>query len=163
MTIQAQRLTYTMNPFKTKTLEQFTIDDCEQYIKNFPYGERIQEVKKQLNTLKRLAAEAEKDDTAMKARTTHRQRDPLDNREQNSTRGTSINTSDLFRNHQSVSRDDDSKSQTSNNLMTIIVIVAAVPIFIGIIALFIYAPAVMFPVGCAIGMITAVVKSFKKH
>ena len=42
MTIQAQRLTYTMNPFKTKTLEQFTIDDCEQYIKNFPYGERIQ-------------------------------------------------------------------------------------------------------------------------
>lgn len=47
--------------------------------------------------------------------------------------------------------------------MTIIVIVAAVPIFIGIIALFIYAPAVMFPVGCAIGMIIAGVKSFKKH
>lgn len=151
-----------MNPFKCKTLEQFSIEDCEQYLEEFPYGEHVQEVKKQLNALKKLAVQ-ENEDTAMKARTTHRQRDPLDNREQNSTRGTSINTSDFFRNHQSVSRDVDSKSQTSNNLMTIIVIVAAVPIFIGIIALFIYAPAVMFPVGCAIGMITAVVKSFKKH
>ena len=152
-----------MNPFKSKTLEQFSIEDCELYLEEFPYGEHVQEVKKQLNTLKRLADEVKNDDSTKKTSTTHRQRDPLDNHEQNSTRGTSINTSDFFRNHQSVSRDVDSKSQTSNNLMTIIVIVAAVPIFIGIIALFIYAPAVMFPVGCAIGMITAVVKSFKKH
>lgn len=162
MTIQAQRLTYTMNPFKTKTLEQFTIDDCEQYIKNFPYGERIQEVKKQLNALKKLAVQ-ENEDTTKKTRTAHRQRHPFDDQEQNSTRGTGINISDLYRNLQSSSRDVDNKSQTLNNLTTIMVIVAAVPIFIGIIALFIYAPAVMFPVGCAIGMITAVVKSFKKH
>ena len=163
MTIQAQRLTYTMNPFKTKTLEQFTIDDCEQYIKNFPYGERIQEVKKQLNTLKRLADEVKNDDSTKKTSTTHRQRNPLDDQEQNSTRGTGINISDLYRNLQSNSKDVDNKSQTLNNIVTIIVIGAAVPIFIGIIALFIYAPAVMFPVGCAIGMIAAVVKSFKKH
>ena len=34
-----------MNPFKEKSLEDFTIADCESYINRYPYGEHILEVK----------------------------------------------------------------------------------------------------------------------
>lgn len=33
------------NPFKEKSLEDFTIADCESYINRYPYGEHILEVK----------------------------------------------------------------------------------------------------------------------
>ncbi len=41
-----------MNPFKHKQLDEFTIADCEQYISDYPYGERISDVKKHLYKLK---------------------------------------------------------------------------------------------------------------
>lgn len=42
-----------MNPFKIKTLDSFTIDDCESYIKCYPYGEHYMEVKNRMRELKR--------------------------------------------------------------------------------------------------------------
>lgn len=42
-----------MNPFKNKRLEDFTISDCELYLKKYPYGEHCHEVKRHLRNLKR--------------------------------------------------------------------------------------------------------------
>lgn len=42
-----------MNPFENKRLEDFTISDCELYIKKYPYGEHCHEVKRHLRNLKR--------------------------------------------------------------------------------------------------------------
>ena len=41
-----------MNPFKEKSLDTFTIADCELYISRYPYGEHILEVKAHLRKLK---------------------------------------------------------------------------------------------------------------
>lgn len=41
-----------MNPFKIKTLDDFTIADCETYLNRYPYGEHSIEVK---NRMKELA------------------------------------------------------------------------------------------------------------
>ena len=41
-----------MNPFKDKSLEKFTITDCEIYLQNYPYGEHANEVRKYLRKLK---------------------------------------------------------------------------------------------------------------
>ena len=41
-----------MNPYKIKTIEEFTIDDCETYIRRYPYGEHITEVRKRLKQLR---------------------------------------------------------------------------------------------------------------
>lgn len=43
-----------MNPFKSKQLNDFTIEDCEEYIRNYPYGEHISIVKKCLKDLKKV-------------------------------------------------------------------------------------------------------------
>ena len=40
------------NPFKTKQLEDFTIRDCEDYLKSYPYGEHFVDVQKRLRGLK---------------------------------------------------------------------------------------------------------------
>lgn len=40
------------NPFKTKKLNDFTIEDCETYLDEYPYGEHEFEVKKRLKRLK---------------------------------------------------------------------------------------------------------------
>lgn len=45
-----------MNPFKQKQLDEFTIEDCENYIEHYPYGEHINEVKNRLRTLKKNRA-----------------------------------------------------------------------------------------------------------
>lgn len=42
-----------MNPFKRKTLEEFTISDCEAYLESYPYGDYAYEVKKRLKGLKK--------------------------------------------------------------------------------------------------------------
>ena len=39
------------NPFKEKSLEDFTIADCESYINSYPYGEHILEVKAHIRKL----------------------------------------------------------------------------------------------------------------
>ena len=41
-----------MNPFKHKQLVEFTIEDCELYIRKYPYGEHALEVKRKLRELK---------------------------------------------------------------------------------------------------------------
>lgn len=40
------------NPFKTKQLEDFTIEDCEIYLENYPYGEHYAAVKNRQKSLK---------------------------------------------------------------------------------------------------------------
>lgn len=40
-----------MNPFKHKQLEEFTVADCELYIRKYPYGEHLLDVKRHLKTL----------------------------------------------------------------------------------------------------------------
>ena len=42
-----------MNPFKQKELSEFTIDDCEFYIRKYPYGEHTSDVKKRLVYLRK--------------------------------------------------------------------------------------------------------------
>ena len=46
-----------MNPFKQKRLEEFTIVDCEEYIRSYPYGEHVHEVKAFLRKLKKAHGE----------------------------------------------------------------------------------------------------------
>lgn len=41
-----------MNPFNEKTLDEFNVRDCESYIKNYPYGEKVSEVKNKLKKLR---------------------------------------------------------------------------------------------------------------
>ena len=45
-----------MNPFKEKSLEDFTIADCVSYINSYPYGERILEMKAHHRKLKSAPA-----------------------------------------------------------------------------------------------------------
>ena len=40
-----------MNPFKIKTLDDFTIADCEAYLNRYPYGEHSIEVKNRMRGL----------------------------------------------------------------------------------------------------------------
>lgn len=40
-----------MNPFKIKTLDDFTIADCEAYLNRYPYGEHSIEVKNRMKGL----------------------------------------------------------------------------------------------------------------
>lgn len=40
-----------MNPFKIKTLDDFTIADCEAYLNRYPYGEHSIEVKNRMKEL----------------------------------------------------------------------------------------------------------------
>ncbi len=40
-----------MNPFKIKTLDDFTIADCEAYLNRYPYGEHSIEVKSRMKGL----------------------------------------------------------------------------------------------------------------
>lgn len=49
-----------MNPFNEKSLEEFNIKDCELYKKNYPYGERINDVNNKLKELKKQEQEYEK-------------------------------------------------------------------------------------------------------
>ena len=46
-----------MNPFKIKTLDDFTYRDCEEYLNRYPYGEHSLEVKKRIKVLKSGLAE----------------------------------------------------------------------------------------------------------
>ena len=41
-----------MNPFNEKNLEEFTISDCYSYLRHYPYGEHVMEVKVYLQNLK---------------------------------------------------------------------------------------------------------------
>lgn len=43
----------TMNPFKIKQLGEFTIEDCELYINNYPCGDYLVDVKNRLRCLRR--------------------------------------------------------------------------------------------------------------
>lgn len=47
---------FRQNPFKEKSLEDFTIVDCESYLSRYPYGEHILEVKAHLKKLKSTVA-----------------------------------------------------------------------------------------------------------
>lgn len=56
-----------MNPFKLKQLNDFTIEDCEEYIQSYPYGEHIYDVKKHLKKLNNKSVDnnlTSKDDTS---------------------------------------------------------------------------------------------------
>jgi len=44
-----------MNPFKIKSLDNFSIEDCNEYLQNHPFGEHSNEVKKRLKKLKKDA------------------------------------------------------------------------------------------------------------
>lgn len=44
------------NPFNIKTLDQFTISDCEAYLKSRPGGDHASEVRKRMAELKRAEA-----------------------------------------------------------------------------------------------------------
>lgn len=49
-----------MNPFKIKTLDDFTIADCEAYLSRYPYGEHSIEVKNRMKGLAKGVIKVEK-------------------------------------------------------------------------------------------------------
>lgn len=40
-----------INPFESKSLDDFSITDCHLYIRNYPYGEHVHEVRRHLSML----------------------------------------------------------------------------------------------------------------
>lgn len=69
-----------MNPFKTKTLDDFTIADCEAYLNRYPYGEHSTEVKNRIKGLaKGVIKVAQKDSISHKpVKETHSDNIPTD-------------------------------------------------------------------------------------
>ena len=51
-----------MNPFKIKTLDDFTIADCEAYLSRYPYGEHSIEVKNRMKGLAKGVIKVEKNE-----------------------------------------------------------------------------------------------------
>ena len=51
-----------MNPFKIKTLDDFTIADCEAYLNRYPYGEHSIEVKNRMKGLAKGVIKVEKNE-----------------------------------------------------------------------------------------------------
>ena len=51
-----------MNPFKTKTLDDFTIADCEAYLNRYPYGEHSIEVKNRMKGLANSVIKVDKNE-----------------------------------------------------------------------------------------------------
>ena len=49
-----------MNPFKIKTLDDFTIADCEAYLNRYPYGEHSIEVKNRMKGLAKSVIKVDK-------------------------------------------------------------------------------------------------------
>ena len=69
-----------MNPFKIKTLDDFTIADCEAYLNRYPYGEHSTEVKNRIKGLaKGVIKVAQKDSISHKpVKETHSDNIPTD-------------------------------------------------------------------------------------
>ena len=51
-----------MNPFKIKTLDDFTIADCEAYLNRYPYGEHSIEVKNRMKGLAKGVIKVDKNE-----------------------------------------------------------------------------------------------------
>lgn len=52
-----------MNPFKIKTLDDFTIADCEAYLNRYPYGEHSIEVKNRMKGLAKGVIKVDKNES----------------------------------------------------------------------------------------------------
>ena len=52
-----------MNPFKIKTLDDFTIADCEAYLNRYPYGEHSIEVKTRMKGLAKGVIKVDKNES----------------------------------------------------------------------------------------------------
>lgn len=118
-----------MNPFKQKQLNEFTITDCEQYIAYYPYGEHINEVKRQLKQLKEGEKKKKVEETKELSETLHkRSESPVRKKKlaKSQINETQKETTNSYTVTSSSNKVNDSGNVVKNILMWILIIVAVI-------------------------------------